>query len=111
MSNILYKYRCVTARVLQYSIENTKNTSSKKTCKCPAGCTTAHDTLNLYPLPSKVNGRVNLISIFHRPAHRSGCGPGYILPACNPGDIPGRDGRYHRYVLCQPVHTHAPPYL
>lgn len=28
MSNILYKYQCVTARVLQYSQENTKNTSS-----------------------------------------------------------------------------------
>ena len=50
MSNILYKYLCQTTRVLQYSMKNTKNTSSKNTFECPLRDAQPHkDTIYLYP--------------------------------------------------------------
>ncbi|WP_424024914.1 hypothetical protein [Methanoregula sp.] len=50
MSNKLYIYRCVTARVLQYSMKNTKNTSSKNTFECPLRVAQPQkDTIYLYP--------------------------------------------------------------
>ena len=81
MSNILYKYQCVTAQVLQYSRENTKNTSSKKTCKCPAGCTTAQDTKHhstFYP-PKWMAGQTSS-PFFHWSARKPGAGREIFFP-------------------------------